>query len=196
MAALLAMGLGGKGGREVLYCQDMVRFPHSFVGVRTCSFLTRRKLVTLQVPEHAELAWILNCSTPMGKLQRMTTWKVRPLQPNSDMFPLARPDWFEHRVCLLQGKIAVHKNHATEEDVSETDLNLGLFAYPVLQAADILLYKCVPLHPRLSQTLTWWNPWADISARALMGGIRKQSNACSRRGRSAAASRAVEGCCC
>lgn len=29
-----------------------------------------------QVPEHAELAWILNCIAPYGRLQRMTTWKV------------------------------------------------------------------------------------------------------------------------
>ena len=31
---------------------------------------------TLQNPHHAELAWMLNCITPMGKLRRMTTWKV------------------------------------------------------------------------------------------------------------------------
>ena len=30
-----------------------------------------------QVPEHAELAWILSCLTPVGFLRRMTTWKVR-----------------------------------------------------------------------------------------------------------------------
>jgi tryptophanyl-tRNA synthetase len=29
-----------------------------------------------QVQEHTELAWYLNCLTPMGKLNRMTTWKV------------------------------------------------------------------------------------------------------------------------
>lgn len=62
-------------------------------------------------------------------------------------FPRAPPP-SEHRTLPpplalvgLQGKIAVHKNHASEADVSESDLNLGLFAYPVLQAADILLYK-------------------------------------------------------
>lgn len=30
-----------------------------------------------QVPAHAELAWLLNCITPVGRLNRMTTWKVR-----------------------------------------------------------------------------------------------------------------------
>lgn len=29
-----------------------------------------------QVPEHAELAWYFNTLTGVGKLQRMTTWKV------------------------------------------------------------------------------------------------------------------------
>src|SRR3989338_5443670 len=56
------------------------------------------------VSEHTELAWILNCVTSMGELQRMTQFK----------------------------------------DKSETqskNVNVGLFAYPVLQAADILLYK-------------------------------------------------------
>ena len=32
-----------------------------------------------QVQEHSELAWYFNCITPVGKLNRMTTWKVRRL---------------------------------------------------------------------------------------------------------------------
>ncbi|EJU05865.1 tryptophanyl-tRNA synthetase [Dacryopinax primogenitus] len=67
-----------------------------------------------QVPEHTELAWILNCITPMGWLYRMTTWK---------------------------SKLAVARNANSEEEVNESMLNLGLLAYPVLQAADILLHK-------------------------------------------------------
>ena len=60
--------------------------------------------VQSHVPEHTELAWILNCVTSMGDLQRMTQFK---------------------------DKAAQH----------ETNINAGLFTYPVLQAADILLYK-------------------------------------------------------
>jgi len=55
------------------------------------------------VSAHAELAWILNCMTPMGWLHRMTQFK--------------------------------EKSEAQKEEVS-----IGLFDYPVLQAADILLY--------------------------------------------------------
>lgn len=56
------------------------------------------------ISEHSELSWILNCSTPMGWLNRMTQFK---------------------------DKSAKQK---------EKDITLGLFAYPVLMAADILLY--------------------------------------------------------
>ena len=56
------------------------------------------------VSAHAELAWILNCFTYMGELQRMTQFK---------------------------DKSAKHADN----------INAGLFSYPVLMAADILLYQ-------------------------------------------------------
>ncbi|GBE82823.1 Tryptophan--tRNA ligase, mitochondrial [Sparassis crispa] len=65
-------------------------------------------------PNHTELAWILNCITPMGKLRRMTTWKSR---------------------------LAASRNARDDADVDESLLNAGLFTYPVLQAADVLAYK-------------------------------------------------------
>ncbi|EJF56291.1 tryptophanyl-tRNA synthetase [Dichomitus squalens LYAD-421 SS1] len=65
-------------------------------------------------PHHAELAWILNCITPMGKLRRMTTWKSR---------------------------LAASRNARDDSEVDESLLNAGLFTYPVLQAADILAYR-------------------------------------------------------
>jgi len=55
------------------------------------------------VPEVAELTWLLSCITPMGLLQRCTSYKDK----------------------IAQG---LSPNH-------------GLFAYPVLQAADILIYN-------------------------------------------------------
>ena len=57
-----------------------------------------------QVPAHAELAWILNCFTYVGELNRMTQFK---------------------------DKSAKH----------EHNINAGLYTYPVLMAADILLYQ-------------------------------------------------------
>lgn len=40
-----------------------------------------------------------------------------------------------------KARLAVSKNANSEDEVSEADLRLGLLAYPVLQAADVLLYK-------------------------------------------------------
>ena len=56
------------------------------------------------VSGHAELAWILNCFTYMGELNRMTQYK---------------------------DKAAKHADN----------INAGLFTYPVLMAADILLFQ-------------------------------------------------------
>ncbi|EJD06228.1 tryptophanyl-tRNA synthetase [Fomitiporia mediterranea MF3/22] len=67
-----------------------------------------------QNPDHVELAWLLNCITPFGKLRRMTTWKSR---------------------------LAVSRNANDESEVDESMLNTGLFTYPVLQAADIMAYR-------------------------------------------------------
>ncbi|TFL00983.1 hypothetical protein BDV98DRAFT_568241, partial [Pterulicium gracile] len=64
---------------------------------------------------HTELAWLLNCITPIGKLRRMTTWK--------------------------QSRLAVARNANDESEVDESLLNAGLLTYPVLQAADVLAYK-------------------------------------------------------
>lgn len=60
--------------------------------------------VQSHVPQHAELAWVLNCFTQYGEARRMTQFK--------------------------------EKSHKNPENV-----NLGLFAYPTLMAADILLYN-------------------------------------------------------
>lgn len=81
-----------------------------------CGVDPERTTLFLQehVPQHAELAWYFNTISSVGRLQRMTTWKSR---------------------------LAVARNANSEDEVSEADLRLGLFAYPVLQAADIALYK-------------------------------------------------------
>ncbi|KAH9872785.1 hypothetical protein J1614_005179 [Plenodomus biglobosus] len=65
------------------------------------------------VPAHSELMWLLSCDASMGYLGRMTQWK------------LSLP------------------SHASPTDKSsqQNALKLGLFSYPVLQAADILLYQ-------------------------------------------------------
>ena len=60
-------------------------------------------VVQSMVPEHAELAWLLTCVTPVGWLERMTQYKAK-------------------------------------SEAQET-IGDGLLQYPVLMAADILLYQ-------------------------------------------------------
>ena len=59
--------------------------------------------VQSHVPQHTELAWILNTITPLGELERQTQFKDKSQRQES--------------------------------------INAGLLNYPVLQAADILLYR-------------------------------------------------------
>ena len=59
--------------------------------------------VQSMVPEHTELAWILNTVTPLGELERQTQFK--------------------------------------EKGSRQESVSAGLLNYPVLQAADILLYR-------------------------------------------------------
>lgn len=60
--------------------------------------------VQSHVPQHSQLAWILNCCTQFGEAARMTQFKDK-----SEKHP--------------------------------ENVNVGLFTYPVLMAADILLYQ-------------------------------------------------------
>ncbi|EMD34299.1 hypothetical protein CERSUDRAFT_117177 [Gelatoporia subvermispora B] len=114
LAVLLAIGLDPK--RSIIFHQD-------------------------SNPNHTELAWILNCLTPMGKLRRMTTWKSR---------------------------LAASRNANDESEVDESLLNAGLFTYPVLQAADILAYKAthVPVGEDQEQHLELSRDLADIFNRS------------------------------
>lgn len=43
----------------------------------------------------------------------------------------------------IQSKIATLKNSNDVSEIDDSTLNLGLLSYPVLQAADIMLYKWV-----------------------------------------------------
>jgi tryptophanyl-tRNA synthetase len=61
--------------------------------------------VQSQVPEHPQLAWVLECLTGFGEASRMTQFKDKAAKQGTDRS------------------------------------TVGLFAYPILQAADILLYQ-------------------------------------------------------
>src|SRR5271163_3178837 len=74
-------------------------------------------VVQSAIPQHAELAWMLTCVTPVGWLERMTQYKMKA---------------------------------QAQETIGD-----GLLQYPVLMAADILLYQAaiVPVGDDQSQHL-------------------------------------------
>jgi tryptophanyl-tRNA synthetase len=142
-----------QGTAEAIYCivdyhaiiaayepaQLRVRRREMAVGLLAAGIDPERASLFVQsdVPEHTELAWILNTVTPVGELERQTQFKDKS---------------------------------AREESVSA-----GLLNYPILQAADILLYRAdrVPVgedqvqHLELSRVIARrWNqrftPGADF----------------------------------
>ncbi|EYE97290.1 tryptophan--tRNA ligase MSW1 [Aspergillus ruber CBS 135680] len=66
------------------------------------------------VSAHTELFWILSTVASMGYLSRMTQWK---------------------------SKLQLPENTNLEDSAARAKLRLGLFSYPVLQAADILVHR-------------------------------------------------------
>lgn len=67
------------------------------------------------IPAHSELTWILDCFTYVGEMSRMTQFKEKSKE-------------------VMLGEMDV------EPDMSQKSVTMGLFNYPVLMAADILLY--------------------------------------------------------
>jgi tryptophanyl-tRNA synthetase len=94
-----------------------------------CGLDTEHTAIFVQshISAHAELAWLLNCITPLNWLQRMIQFKEK---------------------AIKQGE----------------DVSIGLLDYPVLQAADILLYQAdlVPVGEDQKQHLELTR---DIAAR-------------------------------
>ncbi|CCE89831.1 tryptophan--tRNA ligase MSW1 TDEL_0A04990 [Torulaspora delbrueckii] len=78
------------------------------------------------IPQHSQLHWLLSTFATMGYLNRMTQWKSKS-----------------------------NIRDAVIDPASIGKVKLGLFSYPVLQAADILIYKAthVPVGDDQSQHL-------------------------------------------
>lgn len=91
-------------------------------------------------PCHTELAWILSCMSPFGRLRRMTTWKVNTFRSLA----------VSCLIALRQSRLAASRNVDDESKMTESFLNVGLFIYPILQAADILIYKLGVISLRFS----------------------------------------------
>jgi tryptophanyl-tRNA synthetase len=86
------------------------------------------------VPAHSELTWILDCFTYMGELSRMTQFKDKA------GFDKKRASDFKTAFQKLKEIGSQLRHGVPEEDQQNESVNVGLFNYPVLMAADILLY--------------------------------------------------------
>lgn len=105
-------------------------------------------------PEHAELAWILNCFSTMGELGRMTQFKEKTQKLGEDLrgpFKKILKDEFiriikENKKVLINEipemvEEAYKKNKGFFDKATNDMASVGLFDYPILMAADILLYQ-------------------------------------------------------
>ena len=93
-----------------------------------------------RVPAHSELAWILDCFTGFGEMSRMTQFKDKGSKVDARniaerikkaLDAQKSGDIVSERVELMR---------LYNKLVFEKEVSVGLFNYPVLMAADILLY--------------------------------------------------------
>lgn len=93
-----------------------------------CGLDPERSNIFIQshVTGHTELAWVLSCITPIGELQRMTQFKEKAAKLG---FKVAEGDDGHELKFAHDGARA------------QASVNSGLLMYPVLMAADILLYN-------------------------------------------------------
>ena len=109
------------------------------------------QFVQSHVTGHTELAWVLTCLTPIGELQRMTQ--------------------FKEKVAKLGFKVDEQQAEAPSDDLkfthsgsrAQASVNAGLLCYPVLMAADILIYNAdrVPVGEDQRQHLELCRDLAD-----------------------------------
>ena len=115
------------------------------------------------IPAHSELTWILDCFTGFGQMKRMTQFKDKVASQTSDISRI------RHQITSYMGTLRISKEILQDSKIENSkkaamDNNLqlllndlgqimeneflnassatvGLFNYPVLMAADILLYN-------------------------------------------------------
>lgn len=100
------------------------------------------------VSAHAELTWILSCVSRMGELERMTQFKDKTRKaPPLTQSPESGVDWmaqFQDKPREAPPLFASPERGVFRADHildSRQSAGVGLFTYPVLMAADILLYQ-------------------------------------------------------
>lgn len=113
------------------------------------------------ISAHSELTWILDCFTHFGEMRRMTQFKDKSALETTELRAVKKVlDGYnltgrikklgqisDHPVADLRNLFILDRGEAAQRIVEElqktkTDtVSVGLFNYPVLMAADILLYN-------------------------------------------------------
>lgn len=125
------------------------------------------------IPAHSELTWILDCFTSFGVMSRMTQFKEKAdridyreeinkvIEHSKEMKLEFGDDYNDQRF------LEFIKNYFSPlqvlVDKQEEEASVGLFNYPVLMAADILLYgaKYIPVGDDQTQHLEFTRDIAE-----------------------------------
>jgi tryptophanyl-tRNA synthetase len=104
------------------------------------------------VPAHSELTWILDCFTGFGQMSRMTQFKDKRVGLSVQQSRESQKR-IGTRLDALQEY--AHIKSLVDNPTDDSPVSVGLFNYPVLMAADILLYGAtyVPVGDDQSQHL-------------------------------------------
>ena len=124
-----------------------------------------------RVPAHSELAWILDCFTGFGEMSRMTQFKDKAAI--SMKVDALRDELLTTMQNVIKtgntnnGKLVARTPEIELDELFNKLLNIrssvGLFNYPVLMAADILLYNAtyVPVGDDQTQHLEFTRDIAE-----------------------------------
>lgn len=102
-----------------------------------------------QISAHSEMTWILDCFTGFGEMNRMTQFKEKAKSFNLNTLRLDQSHYDGSEQLV--------------EAINRQSTTVGLFNYPVLMAADILLYnaKYVPVGDDQTQHLEFTRDIAE-----------------------------------
>ncbi len=119
------------------------------------------------VPAHSELTWILDCFTGVGTLRRMTQFKeksgITQQRASHIAQDIRRIIEEDESVSTLERELVILDFVQSKIDEVMGEASAGLFTYPVLMAADILLYnaKYVPVGDDQTQHLEFTRDIAE-----------------------------------
>jgi tryptophanyl-tRNA synthetase len=105
------------------------------------------------VAEHTELTWVLSCMSRMGELERMTQFKDKSQKSNAEISNalvkitnefiegFEKSDDPEAKTGSALASLIFARKAELSLSAGTERAGVGLFTYPVLMAADILLYQ-------------------------------------------------------